>query len=124
MDNTPAGFAGAQQTKDAASRQHSRSRPRGRGLTGKMQPKIGSIVSSMVSEPSEPIRKLLESNESDMIPFQALDPLGERPMWKSEHRRAADRTDLRYPSDLTNAEWVIVEPITFHRLAQQNRPPT
>ena len=32
-------------------------------------------------------------------------------MWKPEHRRAADRTGLRYPSDLTDAEWVIVEPM-------------
>jgi len=32
-------------------------------------------------------------------------------MWKPEHRRAADRTSLRYPSDLTDAEWVIVEPM-------------
>jgi hypothetical protein len=25
-------------------------------------------------------------------------------MWKPEHRRAADRTGLRYPSDLSDAE--------------------
>jgi transposase len=59
----------------------------------------------------EPIRKLLESNESDVIPCQALDSAGERPMWKPEHRRAADRTGLRYPSDLSDAEWLIVEPM-------------
>jgi transposase len=29
-------------------------------------------------------------------------------MWKPEHRLAADRRDLRYPSDLTDAEWTIV----------------
>jgi hypothetical protein len=34
-----------------------------------------------------------------------------RPMWKPEHRRAADRNDLRYPSDLTDAEWALVEPL-------------
>jgi hypothetical protein len=27
-------------------------------------------------------------------------------MWKPEHRRAADRTGLRYPSDLSDAEWL------------------
>ena len=27
------------------------------------------------------------------------------PMWKPEHRLAADRRGLRYPSDLTDAEW-------------------
>ena len=32
-------------------------------------------------------------------------------MWKPEHRRAADRRGLRYPSDLTDAEWVLVEPL-------------
>jgi hypothetical protein len=32
-------------------------------------------------------------------------------MWTPEHRRAADRSDLRYPSDLTDAEWTLVEPI-------------
>src|SRR5208283_4984050 len=59
----------------------------------------------------EPIRKLLESNESVVIPYQALDSAGERPMWKPEHRRAADRTGLRYPSDLSDGEWLIVEPM-------------
>jgi transposase len=32
-------------------------------------------------------------------------------MWKPEHRVAADRSGLRYPSDLTDAEWVLVEPL-------------
>jgi transposase len=32
-------------------------------------------------------------------------------MWKPEHRRAVDRRGLRYPSDLTNAEWGLVEPM-------------
>ena len=32
-------------------------------------------------------------------------------MWKPEHRRAADRNGLRYPSDLTDAEWAIVGPM-------------
>jgi transposase len=29
-------------------------------------------------------------------------------MWKPEHRLAAHRRGLRYPSDLTDAEWAIV----------------
>jgi transposase len=33
------------------------------------------------------------------------------PMWKPEHRAAADRRGLRYPSDLTDAEWMLVEPM-------------
>jgi hypothetical protein len=32
-------------------------------------------------------------------------------MWTPEHRRAADRHGLRYPSDLSNAEWALVEPM-------------
>ena len=32
-------------------------------------------------------------------------------MWTPEHRRAADRRGLRYPSDLTDAEWALVEPM-------------
>ena len=32
-------------------------------------------------------------------------------MWKPEHRQAANRSGLRYPSDLTDAEWVIVAPM-------------
>jgi transposase len=31
--------------------------------------------------------------------------------WTVEHRRAADRRGLRYPSDLTDAEWVLVAPL-------------
>jgi transposase len=32
-------------------------------------------------------------------------------MWKSEHRRAAERNGLRYPSDLSDAEWAIAGPM-------------
>jgi transposase len=32
-------------------------------------------------------------------------------MWTSEHRRAANRSGLRYPSDLTDDEWAIVAPM-------------
>jgi transposase len=32
-------------------------------------------------------------------------------MWKPEHRSAADRRGLRYPSDLTDAEWAIIAPL-------------
>lgn len=30
-------------------------------------------------------------------------------MWKPEHRLAAERGGLRYPSDLTDAEWALIE---------------
>src|SRR3546814_14704032 len=32
-------------------------------------------------------------------------------MGKHEHRTAADRRGLRYPSDLTDAEWALVAPL-------------
>ena len=32
-------------------------------------------------------------------------------MWKPEHRFAADRKGLRYPSDLTDAEWALIAPL-------------
>jgi transposase len=32
-------------------------------------------------------------------------------MWTDEHRRTADRKGLRYPSDLNDAEWRLVEPL-------------
>jgi hypothetical protein len=32
-------------------------------------------------------------------------------MWKPEHRRTAARQGLRYPSDLTEAEWALVAPM-------------
>lgn len=31
--------------------------------------------------------------------------------WTTEHRRAADRHGLRYPSDMTDAEWALVQPM-------------
>ena len=31
--------------------------------------------------------------------------------WTAEHRRAADRRGLRYPSDMTDAEWALVRPL-------------
>src|SRR5256885_10728513 len=30
-------------------------------------------------------------------------------MWKPEHRRAADRHGSRYPSDLSDSEWALIE---------------
>lgn len=32
-------------------------------------------------------------------------------MWTKEHRRAHDRRGLRYPSDLSDAEWALVAPL-------------
>ena len=32
-------------------------------------------------------------------------------MWKPEHRAAADRGGLRYPSDMTDPEWALAAPL-------------
>ena len=32
-------------------------------------------------------------------------------MWTTENRGRYDRSHLRYPSDLTNEEWKLVEPL-------------
>ena len=32
-------------------------------------------------------------------------------MWTADHRRLATRTGLRYPSDLTDGEWALIEPM-------------
>lgn len=55
----------------------------------------------------EPIHKVVESNESDVIPSEADDsPWRER--CGSPKIASADRRGLRYPSDLTGAEWSLV----------------
>ena len=33
------------------------------------------------------------------------------PMWTAENRKRYDRSKLRYPTDLTDAEWALVEPL-------------
>jgi hypothetical protein len=33
-------------------------------------------------------------------------------MWTAEYHRAADRSGLRYPSDLTDSESAVTEPMT------------
>ena len=32
-------------------------------------------------------------------------------MWTNDNRAAYDRSELRYPSDLTDAEWALIEPL-------------
>jgi transposase len=44
-------------------------------------------------------------------------------MWTEDHRRAADRRGLRYPSDLTDAEWELVRPF-IHPAQRGGRPRT
>ena len=37
--------------------------------------------------------------------------MGGRQVWTSENRGRYDRSKLRYPSDLTDEEWALVEPL-------------
>jgi len=32
-------------------------------------------------------------------------------MWTEEHRQRYERRGLRYPSDLTDPEWALIEPL-------------
>ena len=32
-------------------------------------------------------------------------------MWTEENRKHYERTGLRYPSDMTDAEWSLIEPL-------------
>jgi transposase len=41
----------------------------------------------------------------------ALNRFGETPMWTNENRSLYDRSKLRYPSDLTDEEWALIEPL-------------
>ena len=42
-------------------------------------------------------------------------------MWTPEHRQATARRGLRYPSDLTDAEWALIEPMIRRRGAAVGR---
>ena len=42
-------------------------------------------------------------------------------MWTSQNRARYDRSKLRYPSDLTDDEWGLVEPLIPPGLLHQRR---
>src|ERR1700693_6097671 len=54
------------------------------------------------------VRRVVESYESVVIQGGGL-IRGGSPMWTSKNRRRYDRSKLRYPSDLTDDEWALVE---------------
>jgi transposase len=57
------------------------------------------------------IRKVNESVESVMIQEWWPDSRRVTDMWTRENRKRYDRGRLRYPSDLTDDEWVLVAPL-------------
>ncbi len=60
------------------------------------------VLQKWKSHTLEPIREALESDESNCSLFGRMILLG-APDWRPEHRRAADRRGLHYPSDLIDA---------------------
>jgi transposase len=54
--------------------------------------------------------KHLESDESFVIQGRRSEFEG-APMWTKENRGRYERSRLRYPSDLTDEEWALVEPL-------------
>ena len=60
---------------------------------------------------SEPVRENNELLESLVIQARRPDSLGGSPVWTNENRGRYDRSKLRYPSDLTDEEWALSEPL-------------
>jgi transposase len=56
------------------------------------------------------VRRVVESYESVVIQVWCLIRKGS-PMWTKKNRARYDRSKLRYPSDLTDDEWKLVEPL-------------
>ena len=56
------------------------------------------------------VREEVESYESFVIQERWPDSEGP-PIWTNENRARYDRSHLRYPSDLTDDEWKLVEPL-------------
>ena len=55
------------------------------------------------------VREVVESYESVVIHCGLL--IREVAIWSSENRCRYDRSALRYPSDLTDEEWALIEPL-------------
>src|ERR1700690_4511903 len=59
----------------------------------------------------EPVREDNESLELLVNHGRQVDSLGGWPVWRNENRGRYDRSRLRYPSDLTDEEWGLTEPL-------------
>ena len=66
------------------------------------------MTARMWSACSEPVRNILNTSESIDSKGGGLIRWGS-PMWTSKNRGRYDRSRLRYPSDLTDEEWALVE---------------
>src|SRR5271157_400850 len=68
-------------------------------------------LTPLFSGSSVSVRKEIESLESVVIQERWPDSMRGSPMWTAENRRRYDRSQLRYPSDLTDDEWARVAPL-------------
>ena len=57
------------------------------------------------------VRENNKSLKSLVIQARRPDSLGDSPVWTNENRGRYDRSKLRYPSDLTDEEWALSEPL-------------
>jgi Putative transposase of IS4/5 family (DUF4096) len=71
---------------------------------------VGSLVVMEGDKLLVSVRKHVESSESFVIQGRRSESEG-APMWTKENRGRYDRSRLRYPSDLTDEEWALVEPL-------------
>ena len=76
-----------------------------------MQAPFSTSGKGQPEEDIEPVREQIKSAESFVIQGGGLIRLGGSPMWTSKNRRRYDRSRLRYPSDVTDEEWALVEPL-------------
>src|ERR1700682_5894507 len=71
---------------------------------------MSQIITPLLVDPLVSVRKHVESSESFVIQGRRSESEG-APMWKKDNRGGYDRSRLRYPSDLTDEEWALVEPL-------------
>src|SRR3712207_2920665 len=66
------------------------------------------LVGTGIHRSLEPVRGNVEIGQEVVIPWSA--PEEEAPMWTAANRSQYARQGLRYPSDVTDAEWDLVRP--------------
>src|SRR4026208_1631037 len=71
---------------------------------------FGWVGEAGFSDLSVSVREEVAPYESFVIQERCPDSRGP-PMWTNENRARYDRSHLRYPSDLTDDEWKLVEPL-------------
>ena len=75
-----------------------------------LEHEIAELREALADKDLVSVREEVESYESFVIQERWPDSEGP-PMWTNENRARYDRSRLRYPSDLTDDEWKLVEPL-------------